>query len=67
MVHRDSIMNRAIGARGSALHRIYARLLRLGLAHVMPGPAPPGSKLRAQFDKLETAMDRSVDGLATLS
>ena len=40
--------------------RTYARLLRPGLAHIMPGPAPPGSKLRDQFDKLEAAMDRWV-------
>lgn len=38
--------------------RTYARLLRPGLAHVLPRAPTPGSPLRRAFDALETAMDR---------
>jgi hypothetical protein len=40
--------------------RVYARLLRPGLAHLTP-LAPPGSDgLRPYFDKLEVALDRYI-------
>jgi len=38
--------------------RTYARILRPGLAHVLPRAPTPGSPLRRAFDTLETAMDR---------
>ncbi len=41
--------------------RVYARILRPGVAHLSPA-APPGAvPLRAAFDKLERALDHWVD------
>ena len=41
--------------------RAYTRLLRPGLAHVMPSTPPGPSALRKAFDALETAIDRCYD------
>jgi hypothetical protein len=38
--------------------RVYARVLRPGLAHVLPRAPTPTSALRHAFDHLEAAMDR---------
>jgi hypothetical protein len=38
--------------------RVYARVLRPGLAHVLPRAPAPSSALRHAFDGLEAAMDR---------
>ena len=38
--------------------RAYARLLRPGLARVLPEEPPDDGPLRAAFDRLESAMDR---------
>jgi hypothetical protein len=41
--------------------RVYARLLRPGLAH-LSSTAPPGAvPVRAAFDKLEGALDHWID------
>jgi hypothetical protein len=40
--------------------RTYARVLRPGLAIVMPEARPGDSDLRRQFDKLEQVMDQFV-------
>lgn len=37
--------------------RTYARLLRPGLAHILPDAPPMNHRLRLRFDQLETAMD----------
>ena len=39
------------------LTRTYSRVIRPGLAQVMPAAAPSNSPLRHRFDQLETAMD----------
>lgn len=38
--------------------RIYARVIRSGLAHITPVAPAPNSVLRTSFDQLETAVDR---------
>jgi hypothetical protein len=37
--------------------RTYARVIRPGLAQIVPNAAPRHSTLRRRFDQLETAMD----------
>lgn len=37
--------------------RMYARVIRPGLAHIVPDAPPVSNALRRQFDQLETVMD----------
>jgi hypothetical protein len=45
------------------LTRAYSRIVRPGLTAALPEPALSSSALRAQFDKLELAMDRWVENV----
>ena len=41
--------------------RVYARILRPGLARLTPAAPPGDAALRPYFDKLEHAVDRWID------
>jgi len=41
--------------------RVYARILRLGLARSVPDAPPGDTALRPYFDTLEAALDRYID------